>query len=37
MSADENAHVFSPLLTEEENQTDKGCIDHLIDDLLVTG
>lgn len=36
MSADENAKASS-LLTEEEDQTDKECIDHLIDDLLLAG
>lgn len=37
MSADENAKASSSLLTEEKIQTHKECIDHLIDDLLVTG
>lgn len=37
MSADESTKAYSPQLTEEEDYSDKECIDELIDDLSFTG
>lgn len=36
MSADEKK-AYSPQLTEEQDYSDKECIDELIDDLSFTG
>lgn len=37
MSADESTKAYFPQLTEEEDYSDKECIDELIDDLSFTG